>query len=49
MGVIIDKQPIFVHGITEPHKSSVACYGGGTSGTRDEGVRAKAEGEEKRV
>lgn len=28
LGIIIDKQPIFVHGITHPHKSSVACYGG---------------------
>jgi len=42
MGIIIDKQPIFVHGITNPHKSSVACFGGGTSAR--EGGR---EGEKK--
>lgn len=30
LGIIVDKQPIFVHGVTEPHRSAVACYGGGT-------------------
>ncbi|EWM21762.1 hypothetical protein Naga_100298g6 [Nannochloropsis gaditana] len=28
LGIIVDKQPIFVHGVTEPHRSAVACYGG---------------------
>lgn len=29
LGVIVDKQPQFVHGIEHPDKSSKACFGGG--------------------
>lgn len=29
MGIIVDKQPQFVHGIHDAAKSAKACYGGG--------------------